>query len=337
MLTVGLPLRSAATTLRDLLFLLGGLSALLWLSAALVGGRLCRRALAPVLRMAEAAGAMNAADPGQRLPAVDTGDELEELNRAFNQLLARLQESFEQQRRFTGDASHQLRTPLTAMLGQIEIALRRPRAAEEYHRTLTVLHGQTLHVRQIVETLLFLARADAEAKSPQLERLDVRTWLTEHLATWSGHARAADLRTEMAGDGPLWVRAQAPLLGQFVDNLLENACKYSMAGSSITVRLAEEGGIVSLSVADAGDGISAEDLTHIFEPFYRSIQARCRGVPGIGLGLAVAQRIALALGGVLRVESQPERGSRLASDGSRWRVGEKGGMPTRQGMNTDYT
>ena len=101
---------------------------MLWvLAAALVGGRLCRRAPAPVLRMADAAGAMNATDPGQRLPAVATGDELEELNRAFNELLARLQESFEQQRRFTGDASHQLRTPLTSMLGQIEIALRRPR------------------------------------------------------------------------------------------------------------------------------------------------------------------------------------------------------------------
>jgi heavy metal sensor kinase len=311
-LSVGLPLDPVAANLRNLLLLLGGLSVFLWSAAALGGGRLCRRALAPVRRMAQAAGSMNAADPAQRLPAVATGDELEELNRSFNQLLARLQESFERQRRFTGDASHQLRTPLTAMLGQIEIALRRPRAEEEYRRALTVLHGQTLQMRQIVEMLLFLARADAEAKSPQFESIDLRAWLAEHLASWSGHARGADIRTEMVGDGPRRVRTQAPLLGQLVDNLLENACKYSEAGTPITVVLTEQSGSVRLTVADAGRGIAVEDLPHIFEPFYRSSEARRQGVPGTGLGLAVAHRIALALGGALRVESDAGRGARFA-------------------------
>jgi heavy metal sensor kinase len=308
-LTVGLPLDPLVTTLRKLLLLLCGLSALLWLAAVLVGGRLCRRALAPVLRMAEAAGSMNAADPGQRLPAVTTGDELEELNRAFNHLLARLHESFERQRRFTGDASHQLRTPLTAMLGQLEIALRRTRTVEEYQQVLSVLHGQTSQMRQIVEMLLFLARADAEAKSPSLERIDLKAWLTEHLASWSGHARGADFRLQIKGDSPWWVRTQAPLLGQLVDNLLENACKYSTAGTPITVSLAREEGTVCLTVADAGPGIAEEDLPHIFEPFYRSAEARRQGVPGTGLGLAVAQRIALALGGALHVHSRPGYGS----------------------------
>jgi heavy metal sensor kinase len=308
-LTVGLPLEPVAATLRNLLVLLTGLSALLWLAAALVGGRLCRRALAPVWRMAEAAGSMDAADPGQRLPPVKTGDELEELNRAFNQLLARLHESFERQRRFTGDASHQLRTPLTAMLGQLEIALRRMRTVEEYQQVLAVLHGQTSQMRHIVEMLLFLARADADAKSPQLERMDVKGWLTEHLVSWSRHARHADFRLEIKGDGPWWVRTQAPLLGQLVDNLLENACKYSTASTPVALSLAKEDGAVCLSVADSGPGIAEEDLPHIFEPFYRSAEARRQGVPGTGLGLAVAQRIALALGGTLHVQSRPGSGS----------------------------
>jgi heavy metal sensor kinase len=307
--TVGLPLRPVEAALRNLLFVLSGLSALLWLAAALAGGRLCRRALAPVRRMAEAAGSMNAADPAQRLPAVATGDELEELNRAFNHLLARLQESFERQRRFTGDASHQLRTPLTAMLGQIEIALRRPRPADEYEQVLAVLHGQAMQLRQIIESLLFLARADAEAKSPQLERLDLRAWLAKHLASWAGHARAADLRTESTDDGPIWARAQAPLLSQLVDNLLDNACKYSPAGTPITVRLTEQAGVVRLTVADAGSGIADEDMQHIFEPFYRSPLARRNGVSGVGLGLAVARRIALALGGTLSVQSRSGEGT----------------------------
>jgi heavy metal sensor kinase len=309
MLAAGLPLQPVNTILRNLLLLLGGLSMLLWLSAALLGRRLCRRALTPVARMATAARALSAAESGWRLPVSVTGDELQELGRAFNDLLARLHESFQRQARFTGDASHQLRTPLTALLGQIEISLRRPRAAEEYQQTLTVLHRQALQLRQIVDSLLFLARADADAKSPQLELLEMRAWLREHLASWSGHARAADLHRQTSADSPVWVMAQAPLLRQLLDNLLDNACKYSAADSPITVSLAQESGIVSLTVTDAGRGIANEDLPHIFEPFYRSEQMRRQGVSGLGLGLAVAQRIALALGGTLRVESQPGHGA----------------------------
>jgi two-component system, OmpR family, sensor kinase len=254
---------------------------------------------------------MRAADLGQRLPVAATGDELQDLGRAFNDLLTRLHESFERQARFTGDASHQLRTPLTALLGQIEIALRRPRAVEEYQQVLRLLQSQALQLRQIIETLLFLARADAEAKLPQLDRLDVRSWLPEHLASWSAHARAADLRLEMLGNGPLWVRAQTPLLRQMLDNLLDNACKYSDPGTPITVALAEEAGVVSLTVMDTGCGIAEEDLPHLFEPFYRSAKARRQGISGVGLGLAVAQRIALALAGTLRVQSRLGRGSRF--------------------------
>src|SRR5437763_732045 len=142
-------------------------------AAALAGRRLCRRALRPLTGMAAAARAISADDLGRRLPPAGTGDEVDDLGRAFNELLARLQESFERQRRFTGDASHQLRTPLAAMLGQVEVALRRERPPEEYQRVLTLVHKQSAKLREIVEMLLFLSRADAEAKRPQLEALDL--------------------------------------------------------------------------------------------------------------------------------------------------------------------
>src|SRR5438045_9495412 len=106
---------------------------------------------------------MSAANLDDRLPDVQSRDELDELSRSFNGLLDRLQESFERQRRFTGDASHQLRTPLTAILGQLEVALRRERPAEEYQRVLAQVHERAGHLRRIVESLLFLARAAAAA------------------------------------------------------------------------------------------------------------------------------------------------------------------------------
>jgi heavy metal sensor kinase len=309
-LTAGVPLAPVRATLRNLALTLAGLSAGVWLLAALAARRLCRRALAPLTRMAEAARSMSGAEVSGRLPPAGTGDELDDLGRAFNDLLERRAEAFERQRRFTGDASHQLRTPLTALLGQVEVALLRPRAPEEYRRVLELVRGQAGGLRRIVESLLFLARADAEAKLPDLEVLDLAVWLPQYLRDWPDHGRGADLRLEVQ-PGPLRVRAQAPLLGQLLDNLLDNACKYSEPGTPITLAARSEGGAVSLTVADAGAGIAPEDLPHVFEPFYRSPEARQRGVGGVGLGLAVARRIAAAFGGTLDAQSQPGQGTRL--------------------------
>jgi heavy metal sensor kinase len=296
-------------TLRNLALTLAGLSLTVWTAAALTGHWLCRRALKPLTSMAETARTMTAAELERRLPNAGTGDELDELGCAFNDLLSRLQESFERQRRFTGDASHQLRTPLTAMLGQVEVALRRERSPEEYQRVLTLVHRQSAKLREMVEMLLFLARADAESKQPQPELLDLEMWLPEHLQTWSAHARFADLHLDVPSSTSLPVRVQAALLGQLVDNLLDNACKYSEAGTPITLRLSTDANRVLLAVADAGYGIEAAELPCVFEAFYRSPQARKLGRSGIGLGLAVARRIAAAFGGELHATSELGEGS----------------------------
>jgi heavy metal sensor kinase len=310
-LTVGLSLGPVEDTLRTLGAALAGLALALWLLAALAGRWACRRALAPVTRMAAAARAMSPADPGQRLPSPGTGDELDDLQRAFNDLLCRLQEAFERQRRFTGDASHQLRTPLTAMLGQVEVVLRRERPAGEYREVLAQVHGQADHLRRIVEALLFLARADAEARLDALEVTDLADALTDLRKRWSGHPRAPDLRAEAAGGGPFLARAQPLLLGQLLDNLVDNAFKYSEPGRPVVLRLRREAGAVALDVEDPGAGIAAEDLPHVFEPFYRSAESRRLGRPGVGLGLAMVQRIAAALGGGVTAESRPGAGSRF--------------------------
>jgi heavy metal sensor kinase len=310
-LKVGASFQPMATTLRSLAVWLGSLSLAIWLMAAGVGRWLCRRALRPVAHMAETARAMGPADLEELLPVALTGDELEELGRAFNDLLARRHEAFERQQRFAGDASHQLRTPLTAMLGQVEVALRRDRSAQEYRQVLELVEHQAVQMRQIVEMLLFLARADAEAKLPLLEEIDLASWLVTHLQAWSARRRGKDLRLHQSSASPLLVMAQAPLLGQLVDNLIDNACKYSPAQTSIDIHLTADADLVSLSVEDQGDGIPVDDLPHVFEPFYRSPQARRQGRAGIGLGLAVAHRIATAFGGSLSADNREKQGSRF--------------------------
>ncbi len=298
-------------SLRNVAWVLAGLSAGTWLLAAAVGRRLCDRALLPVTRMAKAACTMTPADSDKHLPIPGTRDELDRLAQAFNGLLDRLQEEFERQKRFTGDASHQLRTPLAALLGQLEVARRRERTVEEYQHTLDVVHGEALRLSQIVDALLFMARAETEAGRPELDRVELVDWLQEHMCTWSAHPRAADLQAEVTLDGPAYVRVHRQLLGQLVGNLLDNASKYSPAGSPICVKLERTAQTISVAVEDQGPGIAAMDLPHLFEPFFRSVEARRRGHAGIGLGLAVANRIAIVFGGRIRASSSPEDGTRF--------------------------
>jgi heavy metal sensor kinase len=308
-ITTGVSLEPARATLRQLTVALAGLSVGVWLIAAFVGRAVCRRGLLPVTRMAASARAMTATDLDDRLPAVGTGDELDDLSRSFNGLLDRLQESFERQRRFTGDASHQLRTPLTALLGQLEVALRRERPPEEYQRVLTKVHDKAGHLRRIVESLLFLARADADAQLPERERVDLHDWLPEHLRQWSGHPRFGDIVAANGNDDPFTVQAQPAVLGELLDILFDNACKYSPPGSAIAVRVSRDGNEVCVQIEDRGCGIAEADVPHLFTPFYRSDDARRRGVEGLGLGLSIAQRLARAFGGALTVRSRVGEGS----------------------------
>jgi signal transduction histidine kinase len=265
----------------------------------------------PVTRLAVAARAMNAADAEGRLPVSPNRDELEDLSRSFNGLLDRLHESFERQRRFTGDASHQLRTPLTALLGQIEVALRRERSSDEYREVMASVHKQGMHLQRIIESLLFLARADAEARLPDLETISLDRWLAQHREAWSGHPRFPDLCLEHKTDTRLDVAVHSGLLGELVNILIENACKYSAPGTPITLRLGKQDGQVFLSVEDRGSGIREADLHHLGEPFFRAANVRRCGVPGVGLGLAIAKRLAEAQGGSFAVASEEGGGSRF--------------------------
>jgi heavy metal sensor kinase len=307
---VGTSLEPVRTELRRLAGALTGLSLAVWLVAVVAGRVVSRRALRPVRDMTAATRSIGAADLGERLPVPGARDELDDLSKSFNDLLGRVQEAFERQRRFTGDASHQLRTPLTAILGQAEVALRRDRPPEEYRDALARIHGRAEHLLRVVESLLFLARADADAAPGALEVHDLPAWLNDHLAHWAEHPRWPDLRVEVPACD-VGVRAQPALLGQLVDNLLDNAFKYSSAGSPVTLRVARDDASIFLSVEDRGTGIAVEDLLHVFEPFYRSAEAQRRGRPGVGLGLAIARRIAIAFGGELTAKSEPGQWTRL--------------------------
>jgi len=309
-LTVAVPLDPIHSTLRTLAVALVGLTVVILVVALVASRAVCRRALAPVTRMAETARLIDAADLSGRLPDMRAADELGELTRAFNDLLDRLTAAFERERRFASEASHQLRTPLAGLIGQIEVALRREREPSEYRRVLDSVLNQAGRLRRVVESLLFLARSEADAVLPGLERTDLVKWIPSRLTAWTENTRFGDLVFEPLSDEAT-AAIQPDLFGELLDALIDNALKYSQPGTRVTVRVGGAPDGVWVEVEDRGCGIAAEDVPRLFRPFFRSESARKRGVPGVGLGLAVVARIAVALGGSVGVDSEVGVGSRV--------------------------
>ncbi|WP_422931471.1 sensor histidine kinase [Singulisphaera sp. PoT] len=310
-LTACAPMEPIRATLSTLLALLTALSLGIWSATALVCRRLSKRALRPLAQLADSARSLDATEPGWRLDEARTGDELEELGESFNSLLSRLHVAYEQQRRFSSHASHQLRTPLTVLIGQLEVALRHDRSGEEYRRALRSALGRAMQLGQIVEALLFLARSEAESELPGRETLDLNTWLGDHLASRSAGATHSNIELHLQTNGPAWVHVHPVLLGQLLDNLIDNAEKYGVSAAPIRVRVSRENSMVILGVEDEGHGIAPSDLPRVFEPFYRASSARRPTSQGVGLGLAIVHRIATVLGGRVEVQSELGRGCRF--------------------------
>ena len=243
----------------------------------------------PLTRLVESARVLDSANPDWTLPEVGTHDELDDLRRTFNELLARLHEAYDRQRRFSSEASHQLRTPVAVMIGHLEVAQRHERSSEHYRRVIQLAHQRSVDLGRIVESLLFLSRPDRSTLT-QSALIDLDSWLAKHLADRPADDRSSDIALRSTRQGVLGIKAQPHLLGQAVDNLLDNACKYSSPGQPIIVETAREGESAVIAVQDAGCGIERGDLTRIFEPFFRSSTSHHQ-VPGAGLGLSVVKRI----------------------------------------------
>jgi signal transduction histidine kinase len=194
------------------------------------------------------------------------------------------------------------------MRAAADVALRRARTSDEYQHVLEVIQRRCTDLTQIVETLLALARQRDNTPLAGLEVIDLQQICQERIEPWRAGDRAADLEIDI-GSSPVLVRSQPTLVGQILDNLLDNALKYSNPGSQIHVGVSRSAGNATISVRDHGVGMSPEELAVACEPFYRSQQARRSEVSGAGLGLAIARRFAVLAGGRLEITSQQGVGS----------------------------
>lgn len=280
--------------------------------AAAGGWFLARRSFAPVTAMAARAAEIGASTLHERLP-VAAEDELGALARVLNDLLDRLERSFEQQRRFMADASHELRTPAAALRAEADITLSRPSRSEaEYRESLTVVQDAARRLSRIVDDIFLLARADAGHLVMQKSAVQLDDVVVDSVRTVQSIAAGRDVQVELRDVVEARVDADADLLGRVLLNLLDNAVKHALNGSIVEVRMASARGSVTVSVVDSGPGIPPAAHGRVFERFYRIDAARSRAentiTSGAGLGLPIARRIAEMHGGHLElVESRPGR------------------------------
>lgn len=290
-----------ATTRRLLLLLAGG-GILVTLVGAALAWLLVHRTLRPVRAIASAARTISDRDLHLRVDVPAPADELGELRATFNQMLSRLERSFEGMRRFTADASHELRSPLTVMRTAVDVALARPRSSADYESVLRSVQSEIAHMARVLDQLLLLAQADAGSLRPLREPLDVADLLEELSARWRGTAGAKQVQivAEMPEVGT--VSADPDLLKRALDNLVDNAVRHSPSLGVVKIGASREDGGWLFEVSDQGPGVPDDLRQAVFERFVRADSVRTRqSGGGAGLGLALAHAIAQAHGGDLQL------------------------------------
>ncbi|CAJ0812466.1 sensor histidine kinase [Ralstonia flaminis] len=285
-----------------------GLAIALLLAVGTAGSMLTRRVFRAIDNVVKQARRIGDNNLDERLPHPGTSDDIGKLVDTLNDMLDRLEHGFDMQRRFTADASHELRSPLSRLRTELEVTLRRERSREEYVETLHSCVEEVGRLTQMVEELLMLARLDAGQDQGMQEVVPVVELVQACVKRIAPAAqdRGIVLATQAGTNQPIRIaRAPATLA---LSNLLDNAVKFSPAGTTVEIAWSAEHGDAILQVSDHGPGIPPAELPHIFERFYRGARARASETPGTGLGLALSQAIVQAHGGRIDAANAQEGG-----------------------------
>jgi heavy metal sensor kinase len=308
--TAGASLDRVQSIVRDFRNLLFATAPGVLLIACLGGYWLSRRALRPVDEITHAARSISVTSLSKRLPVPRTGDEIQRLSEAWNDLLVRLEKAVGRIHQFTADASHELRTPVALIRSTAELMLRRERTPEEYRRALLDIEREADRMTDLTGSLLELAREDAGGHAIPLRSIDLNTVVQQvvELSAPLAEEKGVELRASLVAK-PAVARANDAGIRRLLLILIDNALKHTPAAGKVNVSTAVSDRAIVLAVEDSGSGIDPDALPHIFERFYRASESRNGG--GAGLGLSIAQTIARAHGSSVEVHSSPGAGSRF--------------------------
>jgi len=276
---------------------------------SIVGYVAIGRALRPVQRIVAQTRSITAEDLSQRIAETGLRDEIGMLVDTLNEMIARLQQSFEQVRRFSGDVSHELNTPLTVLKGELEVALRKERTPEEYRELLARLQGEVERLSRMVDDLLLLARLDEQPALPEMSAVPLDRVLLEAHEELYRLAADKGVALDLGQSDEVQVRGDAVLLRRMIVNLVHNGIKFTPAGGRVDLTLKRENDRAVLRVSDSGAGIPEDALPHVFERLFRADPARAEREGGAGLGLSIVKQVADLHGCEVALESRPGEGT----------------------------
>jgi two-component system OmpR family sensor kinase len=291
---------------RFALIVLGGT-----LAAVTLGWWIAGASVRPITRIVEQAESIEMRGSGaHEIQARADVEEFRRLVEVLNSMLGRIDAAFESQRRFLADVGHEIRTPLTVLRGEIEVALRRPRSAEEYERVLRQSLADLKSASALANDLLVLARGESVALEPARMALKADESLREVAEAHMGRAARKGVRLEVTAVAPITVRADPELLRRALGNLVENALLYGSEGGSVELSCDSDPDGVEFRVVDHGPGIPLAERARVFDRFFRGAAGR-RAARGAGLGLAIAAAIAEGHGGGVVLEETRDGGATL--------------------------
>ena len=278
------------------------------LITAVVGWLIARRAFLPVRQITDTVDAISDGDDLSARIGLRRGrDEIHKLAATFDRMFDRLEQSFNSEKRFASDASHELRTPTAVILAECEYAKQNAKSAEDYAESIEVIERQAKRMSELITKLLSITRMDKGTHQAAFERAnfsELAEIVTDETALASG--KAVEVKKDI--EGGIYANIDVGLMTRLVQNLVENAIKYTPEGGHVAVTLRRDGGELALSVADDGIGIAKKDLPHIYDRFWQADASRGAD-RGSGLGLSMVKQIAEAHGGSVSVKSAPGKGS----------------------------
>ncbi|MBB4803984.1 signal transduction histidine kinase [Flavobacterium nitrogenifigens] len=306
-LTIGVSQQESYNVLHNLMIILISTYVIILLILYFIMSFVASKAIEPIYQLIDSASQINYTNINARLPLPENQDEIHQLATTINQLLARLENSFYQQKQFTSDASHEMQTPLAAIKGIIEVLLRKPRTAEQYELKMKEVLNQTNRLSQLYDQLLLLARLESNVLKSNKKQIVLHTSIEKCINNHEVIVNENKVIINNTVPNEVLVLADTLLLEMILDNLISNAIKYNKTGGNIYISWDKSDRL--LSIKDEGVGIEADKLQLIFNRFYRIDDSRNSQVPGNGIGLSIVKRICEVQNIFLSVDSIQNQGT----------------------------
>ena len=299
------------TTLENILYILGFILPIILILSVIGGNLLIYKSFLPIENILSQLKKINANDLSARLNSSKNEDEINQLVNEVNSLLKRLEASFEKISQFSSDASHELKTPLTIIRGEIEIALRKERSIDEYKDALNSSLNEIIIIEQTINDLLFLAKNEKDLIIEKQENFYFDEIVDESINETKNFAKLHQIDIKFIVEDTIEFNGYSNLLKIAIKNILKNAIQFSYKNSQVIVKNYKKDGFFNISVQDFGIGIEKNEQIKIFEKFYRTDKSRNKNSGGTGLGMSILKKIVDIHGGIINIESKEDFGTTI--------------------------